>query len=150
MSDGFSSKVRTAGTAGNSDGAHFAIDQARQHAATVGQHLIVDFWGAQDIDDAARLESAMRSAVVASGATLLQIHLHRFSQGDGITGIALLAESHISVHSWPEHNYSAFDIFMCGECDPARALESLRAELRPVRENIRYLLRGQVADPDRE
>lgn len=116
--------------------------QAGEGVASVGQHLIVDFWGAQGVDDAARLEGVIRRAVLTSGATLLHIHLHRFSQGNGITGVALLAESHISVHSWPEHDYSAFDIFMCGDCDPLLALEVLRTELQPLREKIRHIPRG--------
>lgn len=111
-------------------------------ATQVGEHLIVDFWGARNINDVASLQRVIELAVNASGATLLHIHLHRFDDGEGVTGVALLAESHITVHTWPENDYAAFDIFMCGSTDPLLALEVLRAELRPVREQIQHIFRG--------
>ena len=51
----------------------------------------------------------------AAGATLLHIHLHHFTPNGGVSGVAVLAESHISIHSWPEYGYAALDVFMCGD-----------------------------------
>ena len=80
-----------------------------------GQHLIADLHGCTALDDVARIERALRAAVGAGGATILDLRLHHFGDGQGVTGVALLAESHISVHTWPEHRYAALDFFLCGE-----------------------------------
>ncbi len=56
--------------------------------------------------------------------------MHGFGSGAGVTGVALLAESHITVHTWPERGYAAFDVFMCGACDP-EAAASMIAEAVP-------------------
>lgn len=107
-----------------------------------GDHLLVDLWGASGLDDMEIMERALRQAVSACGAALLHIHLHRFSDSGGISGVAVLAESHISVHSWPERGYAAFDIFMCGKCDPARAIPVLRAHFKPESVDITACKRG--------
>ena len=52
---------------------------------------------------------------------MLSCHMHGFGARQGVTGVALLAESHITVHTWPERGYAAFDVFMCGACDADRA-----------------------------
>jgi S-adenosylmethionine decarboxylase len=88
------------------------------------------------------MEQAMRAAVDAAGATLLHIHLHRFSPSGGLSGVAVLAESHISVHTWPERAFAAFDVFMCGNADPARAASVLREYFTPARADEQSLLRG--------
>lgn len=98
-----------------------------------GSHLIIDLWDAENLDDRDRIERALVDAVEAAGATLLHIHLHRFTEGGGISGVAVLAESHISVHTWPERGYAAFDVFMCGSAEPRRALSVLKEAFRPRR-----------------
>jgi S-adenosylmethionine decarboxylase len=108
----------------------------------VGTHLIADFWGASSLTDVEVLDTAIRAAVSEAGATLLNLYLHRFGSGEGVTGVALLAESHISVHSWPERGYLALDVFMCGDCDPEVAVRVLEQRLRPARVSIRKLSRG--------
>lgn len=113
-----------------------------------GIHLLVDMWGASHLDDQERLREAMIDAVDAAGATLLHLHLHRFSSSGGISGVAVLAESHISVHTWPENGYAAFDVFMCGDGEPQRAADVLIAALAPARTAVRELRRG-VAETGR-
>jgi S-adenosylmethionine decarboxylase len=98
-----------------------------------GRHLIIDFWEAEGLDDKDRIEQAMIDAVEAAGATLLHIHLHTFTPTGGISGVAVLAESHISVHTWPERGYAAFDVFMCGSAEPKKALSVLKEALTPKR-----------------
>lgn len=98
----------------------------------IGKHLIADFSGATHQSDQNKIEFALRSAAVHAGATVLNVSVHMFPANNGITGIALLAESHISVHSWPEHDYIAFDIFMCGNADPELALQWLTNFFKPV------------------
>ena len=98
-----------------------------------GSHLIIDLWEAEGLDDRDRIETALIDAVNAAGATLLHIHLHTFSEGGGISGVAVLAESHISVHTWPEKGYAAFDVFMCGDAEPRKALSVFKAAFNPGR-----------------
>ena len=109
-----------------------------------GLHLIIDLWGAHRLDDEAFIEATLRNCVDAAGATLLHIHLHRFSENGGISGVAVLAESHISIHSWPEHEYAAIDIFMCGETEPHRAVNVIRNAFQPERVEIGEHHRGRL------
>lgn len=94
-----------------------------------GTHLLIDLWRARGLDDLELVERALREAVAACGATLLNIYLHHFSPNGGISGVAVLAESHISIHTWPEREFAAIDIFMCGTCDPYQAIPVLRRML---------------------
>ena len=109
-----------------------------------GTHLIIDLWGATKLDNLEVMERALREAVEKSKATLLHIHLHHFTPNGGISGVAVLAESHISVHSWPERNYAAFDVFMCGDAEPEKAIEVLKAAFTPTDINVETILRGEV------
>lgn len=106
----------------------------RNGVTYAGSHLIIDLWEAEGLDDQDRIEKALIDAVEAAGATLLHIHLHKFEpEGGGISGVAVLAESHISVHTWPERGYAAFDVFMCGTADPRKALPVLKQAFDPKR-----------------
>ena len=107
-----------------------------------GKHVLLDFWEAAGLTDVAFIETAMRSAATACGATLLEVKLHQFGNGGGITGIALLAESHISIHTWPEINYAALDVFVCGACDAEKAVDSLKSHFNPSRFKIINISRG--------
>lgn len=107
-----------------------------------GKHIIADFYGVEQLDNIELMEQALTQASEIAGATLLHIHLHTFSDGGGITGVALLAESHISVHTWPELKYAAFDAFMCGDAKPEKAIELLKDVFRPDRVEIKDILRG--------
>jgi S-adenosylmethionine decarboxylase len=111
-----------------------------------GTHLIIDFHGAEGLDDLARMEEGLRGAVAAAGATLLHIHLHHFTPNGGISGVAVLAESHISVHTWPERDYAAFDIFMCGDARPELGARVLQETFLPERTEIVEHRRGRVHD----
>ncbi|MBI1779349.1 MAG: adenosylmethionine decarboxylase [Proteobacteria bacterium] len=96
-----------------------------------GTHLIIDLWGASGLDDVEHIDRTLRRAVVACNATLLHIHLHRFEPSGGISGVAVLAESHISIHTWPERGYAALDVFMCGSALPHKAVPVLREAFKP-------------------
>ena len=85
----------------------------------------------------------MRQCVEAAGATLLHIHLHHFEPNGGVSGVAVLAESHISIHSWPENGYAALDVFMCGDAKPEACVPVLRKAFKPKRIAVSELLRGQ-------
>ena len=109
-----------------------------------GTHLIIDLWGAKGVDCLERMEAAMRTCVEECNATLLHIHLHHFTPNGGISGVAVLAESHISVHTWPEKDYAAFDVFMCGDSNPHRAVEILDRYFRPSRSEVVEERRGKI------
>ncbi|MGF1474347.1 MAG: adenosylmethionine decarboxylase [Geminicoccaceae bacterium] len=109
-----------------------------------GSHLIIDLWGGRELDDLGAMEQAMREGVEAAGATLLHIHLHHFEPNGGISGVAVLAESHISVHSWPERDFAAFDVFMCGDADPHAVVPVLERAFEPSRVQVTEYLRGAV------
>ena len=137
---------------GNSRDAGHSRSDARYDHFTVkdgvrcaGTHLILDLYDAQGLDDLELMERALRDCVTESGATLLHIHLHHFTPNGGISGVAVLAESHISVHSWPETGFAAFDVFMCGDAEPERCIEVLRAAFCPAKLAVSEHLRGQGA-----
>ena len=109
-----------------------------------GTHLIVDLWGAERLDDLAHVEATLRDAVTAAKATLLHIHLHHFTPNQGISGVAVLAESHITIHTWPERSYAALDIFMCGDAEPQATIAVLREAFKPERLAVEEILRGRV------
>ncbi len=140
------------GTARNTDAATPAVsdDERRDHFVVrngvrcAGAHLIVDLYDARRLDDVDHIEATLRRCVEASGATLLHIHLHRF-QPNGVSGVAVLAESHISIHTWPEAGYAALDVFMCGAADPDKCIPILREAFAARRVAVSELLRGQGA-----
>ncbi len=106
-----------------------------------GTHLIIEVKNGTGLDDEDRIQSAFREMVEVSGATLLHIHTHKFSP-QGVSGVAVLAESHISVHTWPEIGYGAFDVFMCGDAQPWKAVEVLKRSFATMDVEVKELLRG--------
>ena len=96
-----------------------------------GKHLLIDFHDAQNLQDIAIIEQALREASAACEANVLQVMLHHFGEGAGVTGVALLSESHMSIHTWPEIGFAAIDVFLCGKCDPNDALPVLKKYFRP-------------------
>jgi S-adenosylmethionine decarboxylase len=119
---------------------HFVV---RNGVRCAGAHLIVDLYNADRLDDVDHIEETLRHCVTAAGATLLHIHLHHFEPNGGVSGVAVLAESHISIHSWPEANYAAIDIFMCGRANPDACVPVLRKAFNAERVAVSELLRGQ-------
>jgi S-adenosylmethionine decarboxylase len=109
-----------------------------------GTHLIVDLSGAGHLDDVPYIERALIEAVEAADATLLHIHLHHFSPNGGVSGVAVLAESHISIHTWPERGFAALDIFMCGRADPHKSIPVLERAFKPASLSVQEFLRGEL------
>jgi S-adenosylmethionine decarboxylase len=107
--------------------------------------MLVRLYEAEGLADIDLIESALRKCVAAAGATLLHIHLHHFEPNGGVSGVAVLAESHISIHSWPEANYAALDVFMCGDAKPEACIPVLREAFKPKRIVVGEHLRGQGA-----
>jgi len=110
---------------------------------SAGIHLLIDFWEAKNLDSVSFCKKALTKAVKDCDSTLLSIKLHKFSP-QGVSGVAVIAESHISIHTWPEHKYAALDIFVCGGKDPYLALKSLKYSFRPKRIEVSEVRRGII------
>jgi S-adenosylmethionine decarboxylase len=109
-----------------------------------GTHLLVDLWGATNLCDPELIDRALREAAEAAGATILHSHFHHFSPNGGVSGVLVLAESHISIHTWPERDFAAIDIFMCGACDPHRSIPVIKDAFRPERVILDEQRRGRI------
>lgn len=109
-----------------------------------GIHLLADLHGADRalLADAGAIDALLRRAALAAGAHILYGHFHTFGAGGGVTGVLLLAESHISIHTWPEDGFAAVDIFMCGAARPRLALDVVEAALGAGHVDLRTIARG--------
>lgn len=112
-----------------------------------GIHLIAEFWFGKVIEDKEELKKILIEAVKKAKNFPLEIAIHKFNP-QGITGIVLLAESHIALHSWSELNYLAIDIFTCGKkAMPYKALEYLEKVFQPKKIEIKKIKRGIIPAP---
>ncbi|MGL4996932.1 MAG: adenosylmethionine decarboxylase [Deefgea sp.] len=109
-----------------------------------GQHVLADFYGcdAQQLADPEWIAGCLLAAASAAGATVLNSHFHHFGEQQGVTGVLLLMESHISIHTWPEHGYAAIDLFMCGQAQVEAALLVLRSKISSSEQSIQLIARG--------
>jgi S-adenosylmethionine decarboxylase len=109
--------------------------------------MLADFYGvaADMLANAGAMEKLLIQAARHAGAHVLFSHFHAFGEGSGITGVVLLAESHMSIHTWPEEGFAAADIFMCGAARADKALEVMRAALVPAQCEVRTVSRGGLA-----
>ena len=115
---------------------------------TVGVHCILEINGCPFhlLDDEAHLRSGLEQASRTALSPLLNLTSHRF-EPHGVTALALLAESHISIHTWPEHGYAAVDIFTCGEhAQPQRACEFIVKHLEATDYTLKVVARGMAAE----
>lgn len=114
--------------------------------AALGTHLLIELHGCKPaiLDDLKLIRSCLMSAAEKLGVTILSDSFHRFKP-QGVTGILAIAESHISIHSWPEYSYAAVDIFTCGNSfEPRKAAEYIAHRLKAERIEIEEFKRGFV------
>ncbi|MFT6791307.1 MAG: S-adenosylmethionine decarboxylase [Cellvibrionaceae bacterium] len=109
-----------------------------------GKHILIDIWGAENLDNRELLDRTLRDSVDAAGATLLYIHIHQFTPTGGLSGTAILAESHINVHTWPERGFAAFDVFMCGKATPEKVEAVIKRAFRPQKSTVELRYRGET------
>jgi len=110
----------------------------------LGVHFIAEFWEGKIIEDQKEVERILMQAAKKARSTTISVASHKFSP-HGITAFVLLAESHLSLHSWPEKNYLAIDVFTCGhKTQPQKALEYLKEVYQPKRVEVREIKRGKV------
>lgn len=108
-----------------------------------GKHLIIDVCDASHLNDAKLIEDMMVSCAVDAGATVLHAHTHVFSPSGGVSGVVVLAESHISIHTWPEINYAALDVFMCGDTKPELAIDIIKNTFNTDNVSYNLIKRGK-------
>jgi len=107
-----------------------------------GVHLLAEFWGNQMIDDVGRIKSILTKSAKVSHNTSLGVDARKTSSGN-ISAFILLAESHISIHTWPKLDYIAIDIFSCGQkSKPHKALEFLEKIFKPKKMKTKEIKRG--------
>lgn len=116
----------------------------REGVTFAGHHLIVDLWDAEGLDDPRAIENALVKAARRAGATVLSADFHHFQPNGGVSGVVVLAESHISIHTWPERNFAAVDVFMCGDCVPEETIPVLQEAFNPSRIGAHNIRRGIV------
>lgn len=109
-----------------------------------GTHLILDLYGATNLSNLEAITQALYNAAIVIGATVLNIQTHYFEPQGGVTGVAMLAESHMSIHTWPEIQYAAIDIFVCGNLDPTLAIDTFKSLFRPTDVQYSELKRGMI------
>jgi S-adenosylmethionine decarboxylase len=111
----------------------------------IGRHLILEMWGCnQNLDSVEATEGALREMVDALDVTLLDLKVYPFSPV-GVTGMAIVSESHLVIHTWPEYGYAAVDLFTCGEKrHPEAAVPVLRKYFAPASVQVMEMTRGQL------
>ncbi len=116
----------------------------------LGRHLIAEFadCDGQKLADLDYIEAALNEAVRKSGATIIRSVFHRYNP-QGVSGVVVIAESHLSIHTWPEYNYAAVDFFTCGESvDPYKAYEYMKKMLKSKTSQVNALDRGIPSHED--
>jgi S-adenosylmethionine decarboxylase proenzyme len=112
----------------------------------LGHQLMVEYYGCspEKLNDAEHIRRSMLGAARATGATIVSEIFHTFNP-HGVSGVVVIAESHLAIHTWPEYGYAAVDLFTCGdEVDPYLGFETLRVALQADKYDVREFYRGQL------
>ncbi len=116
----------------------------------LGTHLIAELFDCNELhlNDVKKVEEVMMAAAELSSATIIKPFFHKFSPF-GISGVIVIAESHFTIHTWPEYGYAAVDVFTCGDLEYQKAVDYIKAELEAERCSIFQFQRGIIADTGR-
>ncbi|HSG31271.1 MAG TPA: adenosylmethionine decarboxylase [Thermodesulfobacteriota bacterium] len=115
---------------------------------SLGQHYLIELYECDPhiLDDLDAVKEIMLSAAKKSGATILKDFLHKFSP-QGVSGVVIIAESHLAIHTWPENNYAGVDFFTCGaKVDPLVAYAYIKEKLHSRHSNYTILERGKIEE----
>ena len=113
---------------------------------TASHHYLLEFHGinSDDLNNLELIEERMLTSLSGSGATYINHSFHKFSP-QGVSGVVVIAESHLSIHTWPESGYAALDVFTCGDKAIAdNILEHLLQTFKPTHTAIDYIPRGSL------
>ena len=116
----------------------------------LGRQILVEFYDCieTNINDVSFIKSSLIKATKASGATIISHNFHKFSPY-GVSGVVVIAESHVAIHTWPEYNYAAVDIFTCGDSiDPWIIEEHLKEYFESKNVSSMEMKRGLFKVPD--
>lgn len=114
----------------------------------LGVHILVEFYDCDKdiLNDVSALEISLNQAAEKSGATIVGSHFHTFNP-HGVSGVVVIAESHLSIHTWPEYGYAAVDIFTCGDTlEPGKGFHVLKKALKAKNTATIEMKRGQLHD----
>ncbi len=114
----------------------------------LGRHVLTEFYGCRSdiLDQLEPIKSLMEQAALYSGATIIDSRFHHFNPY-GISGVVIIAESHLAIHTWPEFQYASIDIYTCGDTvDPWKAYQYLKEHLNPATDTKLELLRGSIEE----
>jgi S-adenosylmethionine decarboxylase len=115
----------------------------RENGVTyAGKHIIIDLFNAKQLTDIHHIENVLNSCIRVANATLIEMKLHHFNVNQGVSGVAVLSESHISIHTCPEYEYAALDIFMCGDSKPELCVDILKKGFNTENVKVEKILRG--------
>lgn len=115
---------------------------------THGKHLLVDYLGCdfEALNNLRQIKELMEAAAIAAGAHIIGSEFHPF-EPHGVSGVVIVSESHLSIHTWPEEGYAAVDFYTCGESQPTRAHEVLLGGLKAKDCNTLFVERGRIRQP---
>lgn len=111
-----------------------------------GKHILVDLWQVSNMDNLNLIQETLEQSAIVAGATILHSYYHPFGEEMGVSGVTVLSESHISIHTWPERQFAAIDIFMCGKCDSKVALDYIIKSFKPGKVTTNTNSRGLVSN----
>ena len=112
----------------------------------LGRHILAEYYGCDIhiLNNLELIEDYMQKAVIESGATIIDSTFHKFSP-HGVSGVIVIAESHMALHTWPEYGYAAVDFFTCGDrVDPMKAFDYMKNKLKPENYSSKELKRGLI------
>ncbi|WP_069131792.1 adenosylmethionine decarboxylase [Rhodohalobacter halophilus] len=116
----------------------------------LGRQILVEFYDCDEskINDVSYIENSLIQATKASKATIISHNFHKFSPY-GVSGVVVIAESHVAIHTWPEYNYAAVDIFTCGDTiDPWVIQEHLKEYFESKNVSSMEMKRGMFRMPE--
>lgn len=105
---------------------------------TMGRHVISELWGCdfEKLNNMEEIERIFVDAALKSGAEVREVAFHKFAP-QGVSGVVIISESHLTIHSFPEHGYASIDVYTCGDLDPNIAADHIAESLgASTRENI--------------